>query len=230
MIDSVNMHRNKLDPTLTSYVGPMWAGKSGEMCTAVERHAIAGRRCMIVKNENDTRYNHLSKSGGLITHRGIEYGCSSPDGNQSSDDPKYYIQTITAKLLSELDKYVFGENPVEVIGVDEAQFFPDAPEALARWVEAGVVVKVACLDSDWRMKPFGRVPEILALSDAVDKRTAVCMKCGANAPFTAKISGSMSKIEEVGGKDKYIAVCRRCHIIYGAKEENTEVFMIGTPQ
>lgn len=212
------MLRKKLDPTITSYVGPMWAGKSSEMCTAVERHAIAGRKCIIVKHGNDTRYNHLSKSGGLVTHRGIEYGCSSPDINQITDEPRSYIRIITATSLSELNKYVFGENPAEVIGVDEAQFFPDAPEILAYWVESGIVVKVACLDSDWRMKPFGRVPEILALSDVIDKRSAVCMKCGSNAPFTAKISGSINKIEEVGGKDKYIAACRKCHMIYGAKD------------
>lgn len=204
----------RLDPDVTSYIGPMWAGKSTEMCAAVERHAIAGRKCIIIKHERDVRYNHLSKSGGLITHRGTEYGSS----DASKTDPKASIRIITADTLASVDKYVV-DGTIEVIGIDEAQFFPDAPAAIALWVETGIVVKVACLDGDWRMKPFGCVPEILAISDKVVKLTAVCMKCGHDAPFTAKISGAMDVIEEVGGKDKYIAVCRKCHIIYGVKEE-----------
>ena len=167
----------------------MWSGKTSTMCGAVERYYHAGKRCVIVKYAKDVRYNHLARSGGIVTHRGDEY-CKVP-----------IIETeVLADVLTDC---------VDVIGVDEAQFFPDSPEYIRKWAELGLHVIAAALDSTWQGKPFPRVAEIIAMSDRATKLLAVCMQCGADAPFTCKIAGT-SNIEEIGGTGKYLAVCRQC--------------------
>ena len=146
---------------------------------------------MIVKFAEDTRYNHLSKSGGIVAHSKHEYST---------------VPITEAVTLASVNTEGF-----DVIGVDEAQFYSDAPEVIALWARNGIKVIVAALDSTWQGKPFGRVAEIISLSDRVEKLNAVCMKCTADAPFTCKIAGNGS-IEEVGGSDKYISACRKCFI------------------
>lgn len=173
-----------------TYIGPMWSGKTSSMCSAVERYHHAKKKCIIIKYVKDTRYNHLSKSGGIITHRGDEYS---------------KVQIIPTECLSD----VVVDTNIDVIGIDEAQFYVDAPEMIRAWSTAGKHIIIAALDSTWQMRPFGRIAEIIAISDKVEKLNAVCMKCGADAPFTAKISGNC-EVEEIGGDDKYIAVCRSC--------------------
>jgi thymidine kinase len=181
--------------SINSYIGPMWSGKTSAMCSAVERYHHAGKNCVIVKYAKDTRYNHLSKSGGIVNHRGDEYS---------------KVPIFNLEYLKDLDT-----DKIDVVGIDEAQFFADAPEEIALWVLAGIRVIIAALDSTWQGKPYGRVPDIIALSDTVVKLNAVCMKCGSDAPFTCKIAGN-SSIEEIGGSDKYIAVCRKCFHKYSS--------------
>jgi thymidine kinase len=175
------------------YVGPMWSGKTSTMCGAVERHHHARRRCVIIKYAKDTRYNHLSKSGGIVNHRGDEY---------------HKVPIIETEDLSDVALKIAADK-IEVIGIDEAQFYANAPEMISEWANNGIRIIIAALDATWQGKPFGRVGEIIAISDKVTKLNAVCMKCGNDAPFTCKISGNAS-IEEIGGCDKYIATCRKC--------------------
>lgn len=167
----------------------MWAGKTSVMCRDLERYMHARKKCVIIKFVKDTRYNHLSKSGGIVAHSGIEYS---------------KVPIIETEKLSDVDVTDY-----YAIGVDEAQFYQDAPEIIGKWSKMGKHIVISALDSTWQMKPFPVTAEIIAMADRVEKLNAVCMKCGSDAPFTAKIAGS-NEIEEIGGKDKYIAVCRKC--------------------
>lgn len=189
-----------MDPSVTCFIGPMFSGKTSSMCNAVERHHHAGRRCIIVKYAKDTRYNHLSKSGGVVNHRGDEYSKVPIIPTENLTD------VFSTDTFSTDDKSL---NNIQVIGIDEAQFFPDAPEVITSWINMGITIIIAALDSNWMAKPFGRIAEIIAISDHVTKLNAVCMRCGKDASFTCKIGGS-SEIEEIGGTDKYIAACRKC--------------------
>lgn len=165
------------------------------MCGAVERYHHAGKRCIIVKYAKDTRYNHLARSGGIVTHRGDEYS---------------KVPIVETEVLGDIKA-----EGISVIGVDEAQFFQDAPEVFDGWARAGIHVIAAALDSTWQGKPFGRVAELVAQSDRATKLLAVCMRCGADAPFTCKIAGS-GAVEEIGGTEKYLAVCRGCFNAHAA--------------
>lgn len=75
---------------------------------------------------------------------------------------------------------------VEVIGIDEGQFFPDLVEFAERMANAGKIVIVAALDGTFQRKPFGNVGLLLPLSEQVDKLNAVCMRCHCTASFSAR--------------------------------------------
>jgi thymidine kinase len=97
----------------------------------------------------------------------------------------------------------------DVIGVDEAQFFPgDFSGALAA-IARDLDVYVAGLDLDAWARPFGPMPQLLAVADRVEKFTANCFQCGQDARFTQKIGGSAGRIE-VGADDLYEARCGAC--------------------
>ena len=99
----------------------------------------------------------------------------------------------------------------DVIGIDEGQFFPDIVEWSDKQANRnGKQVIIAALDGSFQRKPFGRVLELVPCAESVVKLNAVCMNCGADAPFSARISAE-TELEVVGGADKYIAACRACH-------------------
>jgi thymidine kinase len=73
----------------------------------------------------------------------------------------------------------------------------------------GKIVIVAALDGTFKRQKFGSVLDLIPLAEKVTKLNAVCMRCQSDAAFTQKLSTS-KKTVEIGGSDKYIAVCRKC--------------------
>jgi thymidine kinase len=192
MREILPMHVSKpprREPQITTYYGPMFSGKTTQMISCVERFSIAGFRCVIVQYRGDTRYDHLAKQGGIITHRG---------------DEKSQISVIRHRTLGDVpaDDY-------DVIGVDEAQFYPDCPEVINKWVLSGKHVVTACLNTDFAGRPIGRSADVINVSDIAIKLSAVCFQCGDDAPFTHRLSADTT-VEVIGGSEQYTAACRRC--------------------
>ena len=179
--------------SITLYIGPMFASKTSSMIHDVERYNLAKKyhnKCMIVKYDKDTRYDHLAKFCGIVTHRG---------------DEMIKIPIVRVSKLANVDT-----NGKQVIGIDEGQFYPDGPEYIEKWANLGIRVICACLDSTWEYKPFETVSELIAQSENVYKLKAVCMLCGNDASWTKRLNVDNKNIEDIGGADKYAAVCRKC--------------------
>jgi thymidine kinase len=107
---------------------------------------------------------------------------------------------------------------VDVIGVDECQFFTDLYDSVKRWVnQEHKTVFCAGLDGDRNMKPFGHILSLIPLADKVKKKSARCKLCikeknnNVSAPFTFGKVDDKSQVV-VGGADTYQAVCRFHHI------------------
>jgi thymidine kinase len=99
---------------------------------------------------------------------------------------------------------------VEVVGIDEAQFFDDAIVQLAtELVHFGKRVLIAGLDTTFTGEPFGPIPALMAISDEVTKLSAVCMVCGAPAIHTQRL-GASRELVVVGAAGVYEARCRAC--------------------
>jgi thymidine kinase len=99
---------------------------------------------------------------------------------------------------------------------DEVQFFDKdkVKEVVNTLKKQGVHVIVSGLLYDFRRHPFGATSELIGLADESCELLAVCQKCGSFARHSERVSGSQSQIE-VGESDKYLAVCEKCHVIYG---------------
>jgi thymidine kinase len=166
--------------------GSMFSGKTEELIRRLRRAKIANLKTEIFKPAMDTRYS-LQK---IVSH----------DENAIQSTPVDNSQTIL--LLA---------NEVDVIGIDEAQFFDDQlPEVCDQLAFRGVRVIVAGLDMDYTTKPFGQIPFLLAKADYITKLHAICVKCGniANYSYRKKSEGSQVLL---GEKDLYEPRCRQCY-------------------
>ena len=166
--------------------GSMFSGKTEELIRRLKRVRIANLKVEIFKPAIDTRYDETN----VVSH----------DANAILSHPVEHSQSIL--LLA---------NDVDVVGIDEAQFFDegiiDVCEKLAR---RGIRVIVAGLDMDYKGKPFGSMPQLLAIADYITKLHAICVKCGNIASISYRKTASESQVL-LGEKDSYEPRCRTCY-------------------
>lgn len=165
--------------------GSMFSGKTEELIRRLKRARIANLKVEIFKPAIDTRYDQAK----VVSH----------DASSIPSTPIDNSQTI---LLMAQD--------VDVVGIDEAQFF-DAEiihvcETLAL---RGVRVIVAGLDMDYMGKPFGPMPNLLAIADYITKLHAICMKCGSIANISYRKTADAGQVL-LGEKDTYEPRCTTC--------------------
>lgn len=172
---------------LTVVTGPMFSGKTTELIRRIHCAQIARQRTLILKPTTDTR------SGlEVVSHSGLRW----------------------VAALAEVCHPFRIPREVDVLGVDEAQFLGEAwVTAIDAMVNDGKEVILACLNQDYRGQPFGIADRLLAMADNVVHLKAVCLACGAkdSATKTFRTSASESQVE-IGGSDKYQALCRRCWV------------------
>ena len=167
--------------------GGMFSGKSEELVRRLRRAAIAKQRVEVFKPATDTR----NPTGRLVTR-----------DNRALD-------AVTVESVAALRERLSAE--VQVVGIDEAQFFDDGIVAVVdELADRGVRVIVAGLDLDYLRRPFGPMPLLLARAEYVDKMHAVCVRCGATAHYSQRIAGGGDQIQ-VGDGEAYEARCRRCY-------------------
>jgi thymidine kinase len=100
---------------------------------------------------------------------------------------------------------------VQVVGIDEAQFFDEGlVELIDDLANRGVRVIVVGLDLDYLRRPFGPMPGVLAMAEFVDKMHAICVRCGGEAHYSQRIAGGGEQ-RQVGDAEAYEARCRRCY-------------------
>jgi thymidine kinase len=172
--------------------GPMFAGKTTALLHQIKLEGNKGRNVMMVKSSKDTRYAIDS----VVSHDGVKYPCwALPD-----------LMSFHHKLGE--DAY----NKVDVIGIDEAQFFEDLYDFCCKAADCdGKIVIVAGLDGDYLRRSFGSVLDIIPLADTVTKLTARFELCGKQAFFTFRKSQE-TKTELIGGVDMYMPVCRQHYV------------------
>eukprot|EP01116_Phalansterium_solitarium_P001907 TRINITY_DN11742_c0_g1_i1.p1 TRINITY_DN11742_c0_g1~~TRINITY_DN11742_c0_g1_i1.p1 ORF type:complete len:225 (-),score=79.29 TRINITY_DN11742_c0_g1_i1:227-901(-) len=166
--------------------GPMFSGKTTELMRRIRRYNHANKTCLIIKYRKDTRY--------------------VDDDSASTHDRV----TFKAKAADQLSEAVAAADGVDVVGVDEGQFFSDLIEHCERWASEGKIVIVAALDGTFQRKPFGNTLELVALAESVTKLQAVCHLCFRDASYSRRL-GDETAIEVIGGAEKYVAVCRECY-------------------
>lgn len=165
--------------------GSMFSGKTEELIRRLKRAKIAKQKVEIFKPKLDTRYHEMD----VVSH----------DSNSIHSTP---VDSSSQILLM--------ANDVEVVGIDEAQFFDEELPTVAQTLaNRGIRVIVAGLDMDYLGKPFGPIPQMLSIAEFVSKVHAVCMMCGNLANFSHRTVLNSSRIL-LGEQDSYVPLCRVC--------------------
>jgi len=165
--------------------GSMFSGKTEELIRRLKRAKIAKQKVEIYKPKIDVRYS----VDEVVSHdeNAIQ---STPVGNSAN------ILLLTGN--------------VDVIGIDEAQFFDKGlVDVAVKLANMGIRVIVAGLDMDFKGVPFGPIPKLMAVADHITKVHAICVKCGNIAQFSHRLSEKEQTVL-LGEKDIYEPLCRGC--------------------
>ena len=99
---------------------------------------------------------------------------------------------------------------VDVVGIDEAQFFDAGIVDVCRQLaNSGVRVIVAGLDMDYMGVPFGPMPALMATAEYVTKVHAICVRCGDLAHHSHRLTADEKQVV-LGAQDTYQPICRHC--------------------
>ena len=167
--------------------GCMFSGKTEELIRRLNRATIAKQRVEIFKPVTDKRYHHTE----IVSHN--ENAIRSTPVNFASD---------ILLLASDCD----------VVGIDEAQFFDDGlVDVCNHLANNGKRVIVAGLDMDYEGKPFGPMPNLLAVSEFVTKVHAICVQTGELASFSFRLIDNDAQVM-LGEKGEYEARSRKAFV------------------
>ncbi len=184
--ESLVQNAQKVKGSIEIICGPMFSGKTEELIRRLKRAKIAKLNVEIFKPAIDTRYDETA----VVSHD-LNSIQSTPVGNAAS-------------IL------LLGTN-VQVVGIDEAQFFDDElPWVCEKLANKGIRVVVAGLDMDYLGRPFGPMPNLFAIAEFVTKVQAICVKCGSPATHSYRTVSNDDKIM-LGEKESYEPRCRTCY-------------------
>lgn len=174
--------------------GSMFSGKTEELIRRLKRAKFANQKVEIFKPAIDTRYS----VGEVMSH----------DAN-----------TILSTPVENSDSILLLTSDVDVVGIDEAQFFDKGiVEVCQELANRGVRVICAGLDMDYQGNPFGPMPALMSVAEYVTKVHAICVKCGNLAHHSHRLTAS-DKLVVLGEKESYEPICRHCFNKAGGKKE-----------
>ena len=164
----------------------MFSGKTEELIRRMKRAQFAKLKVEIYKPCIDVRYSEDE----VVSH----------DAHSIPSTP---IDSPASMLLL--------SNDVQVVGIDEAQFFDDTiVEVVQTLANRGVRVIIAGHDTDFMGKPFGPMPALMAVAEDIQKVHAICVKCGSPANHSHRLSKS-DELVVLGETDIYEPLCRHCY-------------------
>tara|TARA_B100000575_G_scaffold192921_1_gene155768 strand:- start:6997 stop:7587 length:591 start_codon:yes stop_codon:yes gene_type:complete len=165
--------------------GGMFSGKTEELIRRARRAQIAGQKVLVIKPTVDNRYS----SSEVVSH-------------DKSTIPSLIVESVD-EIIGKCEKF-------RVICIDEAQFFDNDILYIANELaNNNKRVIIAGLDMDYEGKPFGPMPNLLAIAEFVTKLHAICTKSGMLASYSQRVIDSHGQVL-VGEYDAYEPRARHC--------------------
>lgn len=167
--------------------GSMFSGKTEELIRRLKRAQFANQKIAVFKPVVDNRYS---------------------DADVVSHD----LHSVTSKPISSPTEMLELADDVQVVGIDEAQFFDNSLVEVCKTLanERKIRVIIAGLDTDYLGVPFGPMPQLMAIAEDVQKVHAICVKCGSLANHSHRLTKS-KELVVLGEKDSYEPLCRDCY-------------------
>ncbi len=167
--------------------GCMFSGKTEELIRRLNRALIAKQRVEIFKPTVDRRY-HDEK---IVSHA---------------------MREIRSTPVNFANDILLLAGDCDVVGIDEAQFFDEGiVDVCNHLANSGKRVIVAGLDMDYEGRPFGPMPQLLAIAEFVTKVHAVCAQTGELASFSFRLTENKSQVV-LGERDTYEARSRKAFL------------------
>ena len=123
--------------------GSIFSGKTEELIRRIRRAEIAKQRVKVFKPKIDNRYSEFE----IVSHN---------------------EQSYPSEVVNDADEILEKSFDVEVIGIDEAQFFENNLVGICQQMaDSGKRVIVAGLDQDYKSLPFEPMPQLLAVAEYI---------------------------------------------------------------
>jgi len=182
--------------------GSMFSEKTTELIYRVREYEREGKTVVTLKPVQDARYSR----NDVVSHDGLKIRALAIDG------------------VDEIYEIV-EEEECDVLAIDEIQFFGwDLLDVISDIANRGIYVMVAGLDLDFKGKPFGIMPELMALADIVNKKHARCKVCGKIASRSQRlINGVPAKESDpifLNSENENITYEPRCRYHHEVKKQN----------
>jgi len=194
--------------SLFVFTGGMFCGKTTKLLQEVGKFSDLTKtnKALIINSSMDIR----DRKNVISSHSSLYRGLNDK------------IDLVSLERLSDINV-----NTYSVIGIDEANFFPDLVETVKKWLSMKKNIICVGLDGDYKMEKFGFIADLLPIADFFMKLNAICSEClhdlterkeiitpfnTTPAPFTKKLHHG-DKVVEIGSADKYAPVCRKHHTI-----------------
>ena len=166
--------------------GSMFSGKTEELIRRLKRAEFAKQKILIFKPSTDVRYSESK----VVSH----------DSNE-----------IISKSVSSSKEIIQLSKDIDVVALDEAQFFDDGiVDVCNELANGGKRVIVAGLDMDYEGNPFGPMPNLMAIAEFVTKVHAICTKTGNLANYSHRISKSKDLVL-LGEREEYEPLSREAY-------------------
>jgi len=181
--------------------GSMFSGKTEELIRRLKRAQFARQRVEIFKPKIDVRYSESD----VVSHDEHAIRCTPVENSGN-------ILLLTGD--------------VDVVGIDEAQFFDTSiVEVCQKLADQGIRVIVAGLDMDYQGKPFGPMPNLMAIAEYVTKVHAICVQCGNLAHHSHRLNTN-THLVMLGEQDTYEPLCRHCFNEYKKHKQKNQQELI----
>ncbi len=185
--NSINIATGKKVGWMEVICGSMFSGKTEELIRRMRRAQYAKQKVEIFKPAMDTRYHDTD----IVSH----------SANSISSTP---VDNASAILLL--------ANDVDVVGIDEAQFFDaEIVNVCNTLANNGVRVIIAGLDMDFQGNPFGPMPALMATAEYVTKVHAICMRTGLLANYSHRTVAGNNQVL-LGETDAYEPLSRIAYL------------------
>ncbi|MBN4089244.1 thymidine kinase [Mycoplasma enhydrae] len=168
--------------------GPMYSGKSEELLRKFKTLWYVGFNSLIIKPKFDNRFSETE----IVSRAGTK------------------CDTYTLEDINEIYSLLKKEHYDSIL-IDEAHFFSEDIIKIADdLANKGYLVVIAGLDQDYLHKPFGPMPQLMAIAERVTKLNAICVICKNLASMSyRKIDSEEQRL--LGDYNEYEPRCRRCY-------------------
>ena len=207
-IESINLedtkeiykpHMHSMSSQLDLILGTMFSGKTTYLLSKISKMAEINYKILYINIEFDDR-----SDGIFSTHNPFF------DNHIDFIKKKSILKNVTMIKVNSLIELSINE--YDIIIIDESHFFDDLIEFVNICLDLNKYVIVAGLIGDYRGKKFGKTLDLIPICSNIKRLHAYCSKCAENrinqiAVYSKKINKN-KKINDIGGAEKYIPVCR----------------------